>query len=36
MPYLKVGEENSGDINLYYKDWGCGQMWFDCWMKHAC
>ena len=25
MPYLKVGEDNSGDINLYYKDWGSGQ-----------
>ncbi|HXI93098.1 MAG TPA: alpha/beta hydrolase [Blastocatellia bacterium] len=25
MPYLKVGEENSSDINLYYKDWGSGQ-----------
>lgn len=25
MPYIKVGEENSGDINLYYKDWGSGQ-----------
>jgi non-heme chloroperoxidase len=25
MPYLKVGEETSGDINLYYKDWGSGQ-----------
>src|SRR5215210_6215260 len=25
MPYLKVGEENSVDINLYYKDWGEGQ-----------
>jgi non-heme chloroperoxidase len=25
MPYIKVGEENSSDINLYYKDWGSGQ-----------
>ena len=25
MPYIKVGEENSGDINIYYKDWGSGQ-----------
>jgi non-heme chloroperoxidase len=25
MPYLKVGEENSRDIDLYYKDWGSGQ-----------
>jgi non-heme chloroperoxidase len=25
MAYLKVGEENSADINLYYKDWGSGQ-----------
>ena len=25
MPYLKVGEENASDINLYYKDWGSGQ-----------
>jgi non-heme chloroperoxidase len=25
MPYIKVGEENNGDINLYYKDWGSGQ-----------
>jgi non-heme chloroperoxidase len=25
MAYLKVGEENSADINLYYKDWGEGQ-----------
>ena len=22
---IKVGEENNGDINLYYKDWGSGQ-----------
>ncbi|HEX8072269.1 MAG TPA: hypothetical protein VF546_20150 [Pyrinomonadaceae bacterium] len=25
MAYIKVGEENSADINLYYKDWGAGQ-----------
>src|SRR5262249_11936540 len=25
MPYIKVGEENSGDINIYYKEWGTGQ-----------
>jgi non-heme chloroperoxidase len=25
MPYIKVGEENSCDVNLYYKDWGSGQ-----------
>ena len=25
MPYIKVGEENSGDIKIYYKDWGSGQ-----------
>jgi non-heme chloroperoxidase len=25
MPYIKVGEENSEDVNLYYKDWGSGQ-----------
>jgi non-heme chloroperoxidase len=25
MPYVKVGKENSGDINIYYKDWGSGQ-----------
>src|SRR5262249_28732882 len=25
MPYVKVGEENSKDVNLYYKDWGSGQ-----------
>jgi non-heme chloroperoxidase len=25
MPYIKVGEENSFDVNLYYKDWGSGQ-----------
>jgi non-heme chloroperoxidase len=24
MPYIKVGEENSGNIDLYYKDWGKG------------
>jgi len=25
MPYLTVGKENSGDIKIYYKDWGNGQ-----------
>ena len=25
MPYVTVGKENSGDINLYYNDWGSGQ-----------
>ena len=25
MPYIKVGKENAGDIELYYKDWGKGQ-----------
>jgi non-heme chloroperoxidase len=25
MPYIKVGEEKSTDVNLYYKDWGSGQ-----------
>jgi non-heme chloroperoxidase len=25
MPYVKVGKDNSGDVNLYYKDWGKGQ-----------
>ncbi|MBV9924276.1 MAG: alpha/beta hydrolase [Acidobacteria bacterium] len=25
MPYITVGQENSSDINLYYKDWGEGQ-----------
>jgi non-heme chloroperoxidase len=25
MPYIKVGEENSDNIDLYYKDWGEGQ-----------
>ena len=25
MPHIKVGEENSADINIYYKDWGKGQ-----------
>jgi len=25
MPYVTVGQENSQDINLYYKDWGTGQ-----------
>ncbi|MGH9650344.1 MAG: alpha/beta fold hydrolase, partial [Terriglobales bacterium] len=25
MPYVTVGKENSGGIELYYKDWGKGQ-----------
>jgi non-heme chloroperoxidase len=25
MAYLPVGKENSGNINIYYKDWGKGQ-----------
>ena len=25
MPYLKVGQENSGPIDLYYEDHGSGQ-----------
>jgi non-heme chloroperoxidase len=25
MPYVTVVKENSGDIDLYYKDWGTGQ-----------
>src|SRR5260370_39101138 len=25
MSYITVGKENSGNINLYYKDWGKGQ-----------
>jgi non-heme chloroperoxidase len=25
MPYISVGKENSGDIDLYYKDWGSGR-----------
>jgi non-heme chloroperoxidase len=25
MPYIRVGKENSKDIELYYKDWGQGQ-----------
>ena len=25
MPYVKVGQENSGSINLYYEDHGSGQ-----------
>lgn len=25
MPYVTVGRESSGDISLYYKDWGSGQ-----------
>lgn len=25
MPYINVGEDNSGDVQIYYKDWGNGQ-----------
>ena len=25
MPYIKVGQENSGSIDLYYEDHGAGQ-----------
>jgi non-heme chloroperoxidase len=25
MPYINVGKENSGDIQIYYKDWGSGR-----------
>lgn len=25
MSYISVGKDNSGDINLYFKDWGSGQ-----------
>src|SRR6266581_9705306 len=25
MPYVTVGKENSGNIDIYYKDWGNGQ-----------
>ena len=25
MPYINVGEENLGNIDLYYKGWGTGQ-----------
>ena len=25
MPYVTVGKENSGDIELYYEDHGSGQ-----------
>jgi len=25
MPYITVGKENSGDIDIYYNDWGSGQ-----------
>ena len=25
MPYVTVGQENSADVDLYYKDWGKGQ-----------
>jgi non-heme chloroperoxidase len=25
MPYVTVGRENNGNIDIYYKDWGAGQ-----------
>ena len=25
MPYITAGKENSGDIEIYYKNWGSGQ-----------
>ncbi len=25
MPYINVGKENSGDIEIYYKDWRSGR-----------
>jgi non-heme chloroperoxidase len=25
MPHITVGKENSGNVDLYYKDWGSGQ-----------
>src|SRR5207244_9050492 len=25
MPYITVGRANSGNIEIYYKDWGSGQ-----------
>jgi non-heme chloroperoxidase len=25
MPYIKVGKENSSDVEIFYKDWGKGQ-----------
>lgn len=25
MPYIKIGKDNSADVELYYKDWGSGQ-----------
>lgn len=25
MPYITVSKENSGDIEIYYKDWGKGR-----------
>ncbi|MFL6336144.1 MAG: alpha/beta fold hydrolase [Pyrinomonadaceae bacterium] len=25
MPYITVGRENSGNIDIYYKDWGAGR-----------
>src|SRR5256885_1861862 len=26
MPYITVGQENSGNIDIYYKDWGAGHV----------
>ena len=28
MPYITVGNENSADIDIYYKDWGSGRRGF--------
>ena len=25
MPYITVGKDNGGNIDIYYKDWGSGQ-----------
>ena len=27
MPYVTVGQENSNNIDIYYKDWGSGSRW---------
>jgi non-heme chloroperoxidase len=27
MPYVTVGKENSGNIDLYYEDHGSGKPW---------
>jgi len=26
MPFISVGKENTKDIEIYYKDWGSGQL----------